>query len=61
MRFPVDTPDGPRALTVIRLEEDQVIVDGNHPLAGQSVRFDVEIRHVRPASPQELQEGIVDP
>jgi len=60
MRFPVDTPDGPRTLTVIRLEDDEVIVDGNHPLAGQSIRFDVEIRNVRPASPEEIQAGMVD-
>lgn len=61
MRFPVDTPDGPRTLTVVRIDDGQVVVDGNHPLAGQSVRFDVEVRNVRPASPEELQDGVVDP
>jgi FKBP-type peptidyl-prolyl cis-trans isomerase SlyD len=61
MQFRVDTPEGQRTLAVIKVNGDSVDVDGNHPLAGQSVWFDVEVRHVRPASAQELQEGIADP
>jgi FKBP-type peptidyl-prolyl cis-trans isomerase 2 len=34
-----------------------VVVDSNHPLAGQTLRFEVEAREVRPATDQELEEA----
>ena len=44
-------------VSVIEIEEDLVSVDANHPYAGQSLTFDVEIISVRMATPQELQAG----
>lgn len=41
------------------IAEDKVVVDGNHPLAGMSLVFDVSVREVRPASPEELEHGHV--
>lgn len=41
------------------IAEDKVVVDGNHPLAGMSLLFDVSVREVRPASPEELEHGHV--
>ncbi len=43
--------------TVHRLEKDEVLVSGNHPLAGQSLLFKVEVVDVREASAEELAHG----
>jgi FKBP-type peptidyl-prolyl cis-trans isomerase SlyD len=52
-----DTPSGPIQLTVREVNEDNIVVDGNHPLAGKRLHFEVEIVEVRPASDEELAEG----
>jgi FKBP-type peptidyl-prolyl cis-trans isomerase SlyD len=44
----------PVLLRVLELTPDSVILDRNHPLAGQKVRFDVEVVEVRPAEPSEI-------
>ncbi|HEB58386.1 MAG TPA: peptidylprolyl isomerase [Gammaproteobacteria bacterium] len=43
--------------TVTHVDEDKVILDGNHRLAGVDLRFDVRIKDIRNASDQELAEG----
>ncbi len=40
-------------VTVVAVEGDQVTLDANHPLAGATLHFDVEIVAVRPATPEE--------
>jgi len=47
----------PITLYVRQLKEDQVTVSPNHPMAGQSLNFSVEILEVRPATNQEKQHG----
>ena len=42
---------------VIAVREDQVMVDANHPLAGITLHFDVEVVDIRDATPEELQQG----
>ena len=39
--------------------DGKVVVDGNHPLAGTALVFDVEVAEVRPASTEELEHGHV--
>ena len=39
---------------VTAVEEDKVYVDANHPLAGVTLHFDVEIVEIRDASPEEI-------
>lgn len=39
---------GPFPLTVVRLTERGAVLDGNHPLAGRSLRFHVEVVEVQP-------------
>jgi FKBP-type peptidyl-prolyl cis-trans isomerase SlyD len=34
-----------------------VKVDFNHPLAGRALHFDVKVREIRPATPEELEHG----
>lgn len=60
MQFRAQGPQGQtQVVTVTKVEGDQVTVDGNHPLAGVTLTFDVTIRTVRPATPEELEHGHV--
>ncbi len=45
-------------LRVTRIADGKLTVDGNHPLAGQTVKFVVTIVGVRPATPDEITSGI---
>ncbi|MFN2137384.1 MAG: peptidylprolyl isomerase, partial [Candidatus Promineifilaceae bacterium] len=44
---------------VVEVDDDEVVVDFNHPLAGQTLNFAVEIVDVRPATTEELAHGHV--
>jgi FKBP-type peptidyl-prolyl cis-trans isomerase SlyD len=46
-------------ITVVSVGDDTVKVDGNHPLAGETLTFDVEVMDVREASAEELEHGHV--
>jgi FKBP-type peptidyl-prolyl cis-trans isomerase SlyD len=59
MRLQAQTEHGPRAVTVTQLTGDLVTLDGNHPLAGQNLNFEVEVAEVRAASAEELEHGHV--
>ncbi|MGM0982382.1 MAG: FKBP-type peptidyl-prolyl cis-trans isomerase [Pseudomonadota bacterium] len=59
MQFQAQTEGGPLMVTVTQVEGDTVTVDGNHPLAGQPLNFDVEIAEVREASEEEVEHGHV--
>lgn len=48
-------------VSVIEIEDDVVTVDANHPYAGESLTFDVEIVSIREATAQEIQAGQVTP
>jgi FKBP-type peptidyl-prolyl cis-trans isomerase SlyD len=57
MQFQANTPTGPRFVTVVAVEGDEVKIDANHPLAGVTLNFEVKIMDVRQASPEELSHG----
>jgi FKBP-type peptidyl-prolyl cis-trans isomerase SlyD len=58
MQFHASGPDGGMQIVTIRdLEGDDVTVDGNHPLAGQRLNFDVTVVDVRDASAEEVAHG----
>lgn len=58
MQFHASAPDGSMQIVTIRdLEGDNVVVDGNHPLAGQRLNFDVTVVSVRDANPEEIAHG----
>lgn len=48
-----------RQVTVLKVGSSVVDVDLNHPLAGQTLNFDVEITEVRDAAPEEISHGHV--
>jgi FKBP-type peptidyl-prolyl cis-trans isomerase SlyD len=45
--------------TVTDVAEGQVVVDGNHPLAGQSLKLHCRVQEVRAALPEEVEHGHV--
>lgn len=53
------TDEGEQTVIVIDVQEDEITVDGNHPLAGLDLSFDVEILEVREATADELEHGHV--
>ncbi|MCF7971567.1 MAG: peptidylprolyl isomerase [Methylococcaceae bacterium] len=57
MQFQADSSNGPAIVTITAVEGDQVSIDGNHPLAGEQLTFDVEIMDIRPATETEMQHG----
>jgi len=59
MRFRADGQGGSRILTVVEVTDDDVTVDANHPLAGQTLSFDVTVVGVREATADELSHGHV--
>lgn len=59
MQFQAQTDDGIQIVTVKAVTDENIIVDGNHPLAGQNLNFDVEIVDIRDATQEELDHGHV--
>jgi FKBP-type peptidyl-prolyl cis-trans isomerase SlyD len=53
-------PDGrEQHLLIAEIEGDTVTLDGNHPLAGQTLRFEVSVVSIRDATKEELANGSV--
>jgi FKBP-type peptidyl-prolyl cis-trans isomerase SlyD len=48
-----------RQVRVTGVEGDDITIDANHPLAGQTLHFDVEVIEVREATEQEIEHGHV--
>ncbi len=59
MQVVVSTQAGPRPVTVEKVGLSVVDVDLNHPLAGKSLHFDIEVVEVREASAEEIEHGHV--
>ncbi|MBS1200482.1 MAG: FKBP-type peptidylprolyl isomerase [Proteobacteria bacterium] len=59
MQFQAQGPQGTRLVVVTQVTEDIVTVDANHPLAGQTLHFEVEVSEVRDATSEELEHGHV--
>ncbi|MFP4165883.1 MAG: peptidylprolyl isomerase [Opitutales bacterium] len=59
MQFQASTDQGPISVRVVKVDDETVTVDGNHPLAGMNLNFAVKIQEVREAKPEELEHGHV--
>jgi FKBP-type peptidyl-prolyl cis-trans isomerase SlyD len=57
MQFHADVSYGSGVITITAIDGDDITIDGNHPLAGEQLTFDVEIIDVRPATAEELAHG----
>ena len=60
MQLQSEDKDGNAFLvSVTKIEDDKITVDGNHPLAGQTLHFSVSIESIRKAEAEELSHGHV--
>lgn len=53
------TDEGEQTVIVVDIAEDEITVDGNHPLAGMELKFNVEVLEVREATEDEVAQGQV--
>jgi len=57
MQFEAHGEDGTLIVTVVNVDGEEVTLDANHPLAGETLHFDVKVVDVREATPEELEHG----
>ena len=57
MQFRATTDDGEQTVIVVEVNDESIVVDGNHPLAGIDLNFNVEIVSVREPTEEELAHG----
>lgn len=59
IQIQIQSDNGIKLGIVTEVAGDDVTIDMNHPLAGVELNFDVEIKHIRDASQEELSHGHV--
>lgn len=57
MTFRATTDDGEQSVMIIDITDEDVVVDGNHPLAGVELHFAVEVLDVRTPTAEEIDHG----
>jgi FKBP-type peptidyl-prolyl cis-trans isomerase SlyD len=57
MQFHADVNSGSGVITVTKIDGNEITIDGNHPMAGQALNFDVEVVGVRLATEDEAAHG----
>jgi FKBP-type peptidyl-prolyl cis-trans isomerase SlyD len=57
--FQVEDEKGLSLVTITEIDEDDVTIDGNHPLAGETISFKVQVVEIREATDEELTHGHV--
>ena len=58
-QFQARGPQGSQVVTLVKVEDDAVWLDANHPLAGVHLTFDVSVVEVRAATAEEIEHGHV--
>ena len=53
----IQTDGGPRQAVVLKVGKFNVDLDMNHPLAGKTVTFDIDVADVREATQEEIEHG----
>jgi FKBP-type peptidyl-prolyl cis-trans isomerase SlyD len=59
MSFRATTDQGEQSVMIIDKDDEIVTIDGNHPLCGMTLLFDVNIVDVRQATADEIAHGHV--
>jgi FKBP-type peptidyl-prolyl cis-trans isomerase SlyD len=59
MQFQAQGGGQSRVVTVVNIDPQNVTIDANHPLAGETLNFDVKVVDVRDATQEELSHGHV--
>lgn len=57
MQLTARTPDGPVSFMVTEVSDESIVLDGNHPLAGMTLYFEVEVLDVREGTEEERAHG----
>ncbi len=57
MQFQTEPKPGAPVFTIMKIEAEDVFIDGNHQLAGVELHFDIEVMEKRPANQEELAHG----
>lgn len=56
-QFQASTEQGIQVITIASVEGDMVNIDANHPLAGETLHFDVTVKDIREATEEEIAHG----
>jgi len=60
MQYIASAPDGTKMpFTITEVNDEDVTIDFNHPLAGKNLKFDIELLNVRDATSEEIAHGHV--
>lgn len=59
MELEVDADGDTLILTIVEINDKSVVLDGNHPLAGVTLNFDILVRSIRKATADEISHGHV--
>lgn len=59
MHFEAENEHGRHPFMITEVHDDHVVADGNHPLAGKPLHFQVEVLEVREATSDEIAHGHV--
>lgn len=57
MQFQTPPEEGSQEFTIVDIDNNSIIVDGNHELAGMTLHFDITIKNVRDATEDEIAHG----
>jgi len=57
MMFNADISDGTGVVSITKIDGDKITIDGNHPLAGETLTFEVKVVDIRKATADELKQG----
>ena len=53
-----NTQNEVKKFLVTKIENGKLTVDGNHPFAGKTIKYNIKVREVRDATPEELANGV---
>ncbi len=59
MELEVDSDDESVVMTIVQINDNSVVLDANHPLAGVTLNFDIQVLNVRQATADEISHGHV--
>ncbi len=57
LQVEAETQNGHQIFSIIKIEDDTVTLDGNHPYAGMNLTFEVTVTEIREATESELEHG----
>ncbi len=57
LKLQIPGPNGAQIVTISKIDDKEVTIDTNHPLAGELLNFDVKVIDIRDASEEEISHG----